>query len=66
MSEPGPRSNARMLNDVSKSYDKSLWSGDQGMWTVYEIVRRPVAKVASEGAALDLISKLERADKATS
>jgi len=58
----GPRSNAAMLNDVSKTYDKALYSHDQGMWTVYEIVKRPVAKVASEAEANKLIKILERVD----
>lgn len=56
----GPRSNAQMLNDVSTSYDKALYSCDSGMWTVYEIVKRPVAKVASESEANKLIGILER------
>lgn len=58
----GPRSNARMLNDVSKSYDKTLWMNDEDMWTVYEIVKRPIAKVASEGDANQLIKRLQAAD----
>lgn len=57
----GPRSNARMLNDVTKTYDTALYSNDDGMWTVYEIVKRPVAKVASRADADRLIGILKRA-----
>jgi hypothetical protein len=64
MTNSGPRRNERMFNDVTKTYDTALYSNDQGLWTVYEIVKRPIAKVAHEGAALDLIKRLELADKA--
>lgn len=58
----GPRSNARMLNDVTKTYDTTfLQILDDGMWTVYEIVKRPVAKVASRADADRLIGILKRA-----
>jgi hypothetical protein len=53
-----PRSNAKMLQDVDISYTTTLWAHDNGLWTVYEIVKRPVAKVASEHAAKDLIRKI--------
>lgn len=59
MTDHGPRSNAQMLNAVTKTFDKALYAQDQGMWTVYEIVKRPVAKVASEGEANKLIQILK-------
>lgn len=62
MSDSGPRSNVEMLNDVKKTYDKALYTQDRGMWTVYEIVKRPVAKVASEGEANKLIQILKAWD----
>jgi len=61
----GPRCNARMLNDVTKTYDTALYSNDDGMWTVFEIVKRPVAKVACKADADSLIGILKRAGDET-
>ena len=58
-----PRSNEAMIKAVTKEYDTALYSGDQGMWTVIEITRRPIAKVASQSAAEDIIRRLKVADK---
>lgn len=57
----GPRQNDRMLKMTETTYSKSLFSGDAGMWTVFEIVKRPIAKVASEPMANDLIRRLSKA-----
>ncbi|NEI71073.1 hypothetical protein GR212_15950 [Rhizobium lusitanum] len=59
-----PRQNTRMLNEKEKSYETHLFSNDHGMWTVYEIIKRPIAKVASQVAAEDLIRRLKIADTA--
>lgn len=57
-----PRIYAPMLNASVKDYDTALYSCDNGMWTIYEIVKRPIAKVASEAAANDFIRKMKVAD----
>jgi hypothetical protein len=57
------RSNQAMIKAVTKEYDTALYSGDQGMWTVIEITKRQVAKVASQHAAEDLVRRLKIADK---
>lgn len=57
----GPRFNAKMRTDVTTTYDKALYASDDGLWTIYEIVKRPVAKVADEASANRLITLLEKA-----
>ncbi len=62
MSEACPRSNAKMLADVVRTYDKTLYMLDDGMWTIYEITKRAVAKAPSEHEAIELIKALEARD----
>jgi hypothetical protein len=57
-----PRQNDRLLMMVRRSYEKSLFVGDKGMWTIFEIVRRPIAQAPSEQAAINLIKALEAGD----
>lgn len=59
-----PRSNDRLLKMEERTFDVSLFSGDEGMWTVFEIVKRPIAQAPSEFMARDLIARLEREKKA--
>lgn len=61
----GPRFSAKMRNDVTTTYDKALYASDDGLWTIYEIVKRPVAKVADEASANRLITLLEKAGSDT-
>lgn len=62
MSKACPRSNANMLADVVRTYDKTLYMLDDGMWTIYEITKRAVAKAPSEHEAIELIKALEARD----
>ena len=39
-----PRQNDRLLKMVKTTYEKSLFVGDKGMWTIFEIVKRPIAR----------------------
>lgn len=57
MSE-GPRQNERLLAMEERSFDTALFSGDDGMWTIFEIVKRPIAQAPSEGAASRIIRAL--------
>lgn len=57
-----PRYNKQMAEAVERSYSKSLFSHENGLWTVFEIVKRPIAKVACEGDADNLIAKLTKLD----
>lgn len=54
-----PRQNDRLLNMVETVYSYTLFVGDNGMWTVFETVKRPLAQVPSEAAAKALIARLE-------
>lgn len=54
----GPRQNERLLRMEERTYDVALFSGDKGMWTIFEIVKRPVAQAPSEGAAKRIIKAL--------
>lgn len=56
-----PRENKRLIDMVERSYDKCLFSGDKGMWTVFEIVKRPIFQAPSELAADHLIYRLSKA-----
>ena len=58
-----PRSNQAMIKAVTEEYEAALFSNDHGMWTVIEITKRPLAKVASQAEAADLIRRLKIADK---
>lgn len=58
-----PRKNDRLINMEERSFDVSLFSGDNGMWTIFEIVKRPIAQAPSEFMARNLISRLEREKK---
>jgi len=53
-----PRQNDRLLNMVEKTYEKCLFTIDNGMWTVFEIVKRPIAQSPSETMADNLIHRL--------
>ncbi len=55
-----PRKNDRLINMEERSFDVSLFSGDNGMWTVFEIIKRPIAQAPSEIMARNLIARLER------
>lgn len=59
MNKAGPRSNAKMLRDVTKTYETTLYTLDDGMWTIYEITKRAVAKAPSEHEANQLIKAME-------
>ncbi|MCJ8030045.1 hypothetical protein KYK30_31935 [Shinella yambaruensis] len=48
-----------MLADVVRTYDKTLYMLDDGMWTIYEITKRAVAKAPSEHAAAEVIKAME-------
>lgn len=54
------RHNARLLAMEERSFDKALYSGDDGMWTIFEIIKRPIAQAPSEALANNLIARLER------
>lgn len=58
--ELGPRFSSKMRNDVTVTYDTCLYATDEGMWTVYEIVKRPVAKVADEQSAKKLMALMHK------
>lgn len=58
-----PRKNDRLINMEERSFDVSLFSGDNGMWTVFEIVKRPIAQAPSEFMARNLIERIERGAK---
>lgn len=58
-----PRKNDRLLRMEDRSFDVSLFSGDKGMWTVFEITKRPIAQAPSESLARNLIARLEREQK---
>lgn len=59
MKNEEPRQNDRLLMMVQRSYEKSLFVGDKGMWTIFEIVKRPIAQAPSEQAAINLIKAME-------
>lgn len=64
MSKACPRSNAKMLADVEKTYDTTLYMLDDGMWTIYEITKRAVAKAPSEHEANQIVEALKARDAA--
>lgn len=53
-----PRQNDRLLNMVEVSYDTALLLNDNGMWTVFEVTKRPIAQAPSQTAANALIERL--------
>lgn len=55
-----PRTNKRLMEMVEISYDTSLFVGDEGRWTVFEIVKRPIAQTASKEDANRLIERLKK------
>lgn len=57
-----PRQNDRLLNMVERTYNLSLFVGDNGMWTIFETVKRPIAQAPSEQAAHHIIKLLEAKD----
>ncbi|TGV15781.1 hypothetical protein EN816_00585 [Mesorhizobium sp. M8A.F.Ca.ET.173.01.1.1] len=54
-----PRQNDRLLQMVETTYDTALFSLDNGMWTIFEIVKRPIAQAPSKPAADALIERLK-------
>lgn len=59
-----PRENKLMLSRVTRKYEKALYMGDRGMWTINETTTRPIAQAPSAEAADRLIERLMLADKA--
>lgn len=62
-SSDGPRRSNKFASHMSTEYTKALFSNDAGMWTVFEIVKRPILMTDSEGAADHLISRLKETCK---
>lgn len=58
--KPGQRIKRQNANDVTSSYDTTLYSNNEGMWTVYETVKRPAANVADGKSANRLIALLQK------
>ncbi|MDP3410227.1 hypothetical protein [Bosea sp. (in: a-proteobacteria)] len=54
----------RMTQQKAVEYQVCQYGDDGELWTVVEIVKRSVAKVASRGDAISLAARLQRADKA--
>lgn len=54
-----PRQNDRLLKMVETTYDTALFSTDDGMWTIFEITKRPIAQAPSQPAANALIERLK-------
>lgn len=59
----GPRHNDRLLKMVEKTYEMCLFSGDDGMWTIFEVVKRPIAQAPSEAMAGNLMNRLAKGDR---
>lgn len=57
-----PRENRKMLDAGETSYETALYVGDNGMWTVIEITRRPILKAPSQYLANTIIAKLKGAN----
>ena len=55
-----PRRSDKFDRRSETTYEKSLFSNDGGMWTVFEIVKRPILMTDSEPAANQLISRLAK------
>lgn len=53
-----PTRNERLLSMEERTYEKALFHGDNGMWTIFEVVKRPVAQAPSEGSADRIIKAL--------
>lgn len=62
MADDTPRQNDRLLNMVEKTYDLALLVGDDGMWTVFETIKLPIAQAPSQQTANRLIKLLEARD----
>ena len=58
-----PRKNDRLINMEERSFDVALFSGDNGMWTVFESIKRPIAQAPSEFMALKLIERIKGENK---
>lgn len=55
-----PIKNDRLLKMEERTFETCLFSCDDGMWTIFEIVKRPIAQAPSEGLANNLIARLKR------
>ena len=60
MTTETPRSNKRLTDMVEYTYEKSLFSCDHGMWTVFEVVKRPLFQAPSENIANSIIADLTK------